>query len=182
MNFSGAKAFLVLILAGTLLFAIGCADSGSTQLRVLHGSPDAPNVDILYDGKTLLTNVAYSDASAYLKVKAGSRRVEVRVTDRGPFVEGRDIDLSHGVAFKLGLIQRGVAPVLIAQIGEGDIRPILNHFPPQSMLKGSLHKTHSHVGHSGYHGHLLKQSASHLTSKLPVVRTYTLYQPRHPMN
>src|SRR6267142_808305 len=108
--------------------------------------------------------------------------VIARVTDRGPFVEGRDIDLSHGVAFKLGLIQRGVAPVLIAQIGEGDIRPILNHFPPQSMLKGSLHKTHSHVGHSGYHGHLLKQSASHLTSKLPVVRTYTLYQPRHPMN
>jgi hypothetical protein len=80
MKLSAAKAFLVLILAGTLLFAIGCADSGSTELRVLHASPDAPNVDVLFDGKTLLTNIAYSSASAYLKVKAGSRRVEVRAT------------------------------------------------------------------------------------------------------
>jgi hypothetical protein len=80
MNFSGTKAFLVLMLSGTLLCAIGCSDSGSTQLRVLHASPDAPNVDVLYSGTTLLTNVAYSDASAYLKVKAGSRRIEVRAT------------------------------------------------------------------------------------------------------
>ena len=80
MNFSGTKAGLVLFLFGTLLSAAGCGDSGSTQLRVLHASPDAPNVDVLYSGKALLTNVAYSDASAYLKVKAGSRRVEVRPT------------------------------------------------------------------------------------------------------
>jgi hypothetical protein len=63
-----------------MLLAIGCGDSGSTQLRVLHASPDAPNVDVLYDNKALLTNVAYSNASAYTNVKAGSRRVEVRAT------------------------------------------------------------------------------------------------------
>src|SRR6266478_608506 len=51
--------------------------------------------------------------------------VIARVTDSGPFVEGRDIDLSHGVAFKLGLIQRGVAPVLIAKITEANIVPLL---------------------------------------------------------
>jgi hypothetical protein len=94
MNFSGTKAALVLFLAGTLLSAVGCGDSGSTQFRVLHASPDAPNVDVLYSGKPLLTNVAYSDVSAYLKVKAGSRRVEVRATGDTTDVIDASPDLS----------------------------------------------------------------------------------------
>src|SRR5882762_11079204 len=77
--------------------------------------------------------------------------VVARVTDRGPFVEGRDIDLSHGVAFKLGLIERGVGAVLIAQIGELDIRPVMYHLSPKTGLQTSLNKPHSHVRHSGNH-------------------------------
>lgn len=33
------------------------------------------------------------------------------VTDRGPYVRGRGLDVSRGVAARLGLIERGVAPV-----------------------------------------------------------------------
>src|SRR6267378_1345269 len=108
--------------------------------------------------------------------------VIARVTDRGPFVEGRDIDLSHGVAFKLGLIQRGVAPVLIAKITEADIVPLLNNLTPKTLTKRTFDKPHVQVGHSSNHRHFLKQPPGHLTSNVPVVRTYTLYQPRHPMN
>lgn len=39
------------------------------------------------------------------------RRVEVRVTDRGPFVEGRIIDLSRAAARRLDLLGPGTAPV-----------------------------------------------------------------------
>jgi len=78
MNYSCGKAVLVLFLAGTLVCGIGCGDSGSTQFRLLHASPDAPNVDVLYDGKALITNVAYPNTTAYINVKAGTRRVEVR--------------------------------------------------------------------------------------------------------
>jgi rare lipoprotein A len=35
----------------------------------------------------------------------------VRVDDRGPFVEGRVIDLSYGAARKLGMVEQGTAPV-----------------------------------------------------------------------
>uniref|UniRef100_A0A7V4G7X5 Probable endolytic peptidoglycan transglycosylase RlpA n=1 Tax=Desulfobacca acetoxidans TaxID=60893 RepID=A0A7V4G7X5_9BACT len=35
--------------------------------------------------------------------------VQARVTDRGPFVAGRDLDVSYGVAKKLGMLQAGVA-------------------------------------------------------------------------
>jgi rare lipoprotein A len=39
--------------------------------------------------------------------------VLVRVNDRGPFRRGRVIDLSAGAAYALGMMQRGIAPVLV---------------------------------------------------------------------
>ena len=41
------------------------------------------------------------------------RQVRVRITDRGPFVVGRLIDLSYGAAQQLGMVDDGVAPVII---------------------------------------------------------------------
>ena len=39
------------------------------------------------------------------------RSVIVRINDRGPFIEGRIIDLSKGAAEKLGIIDKGIARV-----------------------------------------------------------------------
>ncbi|WP_343691459.1 septal ring lytic transglycosylase RlpA family protein [Chitinophaga sp.] len=44
---------------------------------------------------------------------ANGRTVKVTITDRGPFAEGRVIDLSKKAAKKLGMISTGVAPVEI---------------------------------------------------------------------
>jgi rare lipoprotein A (peptidoglycan hydrolase) len=41
------------------------------------------------------------------------RRVEVRITDRGPYVDGRAIDLSEAAARKLGMVEDGTAPVRV---------------------------------------------------------------------
>lgn len=41
------------------------------------------------------------------------RSVIVRVNDRGPFVKGRIVDVSHSAAEQLGLIRNGVAKVKI---------------------------------------------------------------------
>ena len=41
------------------------------------------------------------------------REVTVRINDRGPFVKGRVIDLSHAAASAIGLIQAGVGPVVL---------------------------------------------------------------------
>jgi DNA-binding NtrC family response regulator len=38
------------------------------------------------------------------------RTVEVRITDRGPFVEGRIIDLSHAAARAIGMVVPGIVP------------------------------------------------------------------------
>ncbi len=45
-------------------------------------------------------------------IKTGSSAL-VRITDRGPFIEGRIIDLSRSAAEKIGIVQRGTAEVRI---------------------------------------------------------------------
>ena len=41
------------------------------------------------------------------------KKIEVEVNDRGPYVDGRDIDLSQGAAKKLGIVEKGIAEVEI---------------------------------------------------------------------
>ena len=48
-----------------------------------------------------------------------SRKAIVRVNDRGPFHEGRIIDLSYAAATKLGVAQTGTANVKIRIVGPG---------------------------------------------------------------
>lgn len=44
---------------------------------------------------------------------ANGRSVKVRINDRGPYAQGRIIDLSKKAARKLGILATGVAPVEI---------------------------------------------------------------------
>jgi rare lipoprotein A len=44
------------------------------------------------------------------------RRIIVRVNDRGPFIEGRMIDLSAGAARRLGFYKHGTARVLVETV------------------------------------------------------------------
>ena len=50
------------------------------------------------------------------------RSVIVRINDRGPYIEGRDLDLSKGAAIELGLLKKGVGRVKIQEVtlGEGN--------------------------------------------------------------
>jgi rare lipoprotein A len=46
------------------------------------------------------------------RIENGSSAV-VRITDRGPFIEGRIIDLSQAAAEKIGLVRKGTAQVRV---------------------------------------------------------------------
>lgn len=48
-----------------------------------------------------------------LRVAYGGETVEVVVNDRGPFIAGRDIDLSLAAAQEIGLTGPGTAPVRV---------------------------------------------------------------------
>ena len=59
---------------------------------------------------------------SYVKVTNlnNGRHIVVRVNDRGPFHEGRVIDLTYAGASKLGFVKQGTAPVRVEAVGPGD--------------------------------------------------------------
>jgi rare lipoprotein A len=57
---------------------------------------------------------------------ANGRSVVVRVNDRGPFLNGRLIDLSYAAANRLGFVTQGSAPVEVELILPGQVPPTAN--------------------------------------------------------
>ncbi|WP_435344321.1 DUF4397 domain-containing protein [Haloarchaeobius sp. HRN-SO-5] len=56
-------------------------EGGTGQLRVVHASADAPNVDVYVNDEAVLTDVAFKTISDYLEVPAGDH--QVRITAAG---------------------------------------------------------------------------------------------------
>jgi len=49
---------------------------------------------------------------------SNGKYLHVRVTDRGPYVNNRILDLSHGAAAQLGMVEGGLSHVRIQLVGE----------------------------------------------------------------
>ncbi len=60
---------------------------------------------------------------------ANGKTVIVRVTDRGPYVKGRIIDLSVRAAKELGIIAQGIAPVIVERYN-----PSIIPFKPEDII------------------------------------------------
>jgi len=60
---------------------------------------------------------------------ANGKEVIVRVTDRGPYVKGRIIDLSVRAARELGIISQGIAPVTVERYN-----PSIVPFKPEDII------------------------------------------------
>lgn len=87
----------------------------TAQVRVVHGSPDAPNVDVLVDDATALTNVAYRGASDFLEVASGTRRIRVRATGTATTVIDANVPLDEDGSYTViatGLLA-GIQPLVI---------------------------------------------------------------------
>lgn len=66
-----------------------------------------------------------------------NKEVEVRINDRGPFVQGRIVDLSREAAKRIGMIGAGTARVEIAAIGQA-IRPGAGRVAPVDFSSGNF--------------------------------------------
>jgi rare lipoprotein A len=73
----------------------------------------------IYDMETLVAAHRLMPFNTWLKVTnlSNNKSVNVRVIDRGPFVEGRIIDLSKAAARQIDLLGPGVGPVRLEVIG-----------------------------------------------------------------
>ncbi|MFN8662828.1 MAG: DUF4397 domain-containing protein [Thermomicrobiales bacterium] len=52
-------------------------DKTLTSIRVVHASPDAPNVDVYVDGALAIQNLAFGEATDLLPIPAGTRNIQV---------------------------------------------------------------------------------------------------------
>lgn len=72
-----------------------------------------------YDGRAMTCAHPTLPFGTVLRVTdlATGKSVIVKVTDRGPYAEGRIIDLSWAAARQLGILERGVARVRVERVG-----------------------------------------------------------------
>lgn len=95
---------LVGILAGTALVAalavpVAADEHDNAMVRVVHGSPDAPNVDVWVNGETVLTDVPFTAVSDYLSVPAGDYEIAVSATgDTTPVIGPVTLTFEAGTA------------------------------------------------------------------------------------
>ena len=80
-SFKGS-AFIAALVAAIGLISGWSALSASAQesdarVRVLHGSPDAPPVDVFVDGNKVIPNLAFGSITDYVTLPAGAHNVKV---------------------------------------------------------------------------------------------------------
>ncbi len=91
------------------------------NIRVIHASPDAPAVDVYVDGARAVANLAFTQASGFLSVPAGTRKVAIRPAgapaDSAPVFE-TEVNVPSGISAEvvaLGKLassfQLGVFPI-----------------------------------------------------------------------
>lgn len=79
----------------------------------LHGRPTASGEPYDRTAATCAHRTHRFGTTLSVTLRDGSRSVVCRVNDRGPFVKGRVVDLSRRLARELGIIERGLAEVVI---------------------------------------------------------------------
>jgi rare lipoprotein A len=98
---------------------VGTAERGlaSWYGHPYHGRPAADGE--IYDMETMVAAHRTLPFQTSVRVRnlRNDKTVDVRIIDRGPFVQGRIIDLSHAAAKEIDLLGPGVAQVEITILG-----------------------------------------------------------------
>ena len=130
------KILLVLSLVCiALVFSAGTAaasshmddgDEETGELRVVHASPDAPNVDIYVDGDAVLEDVGFGTVSEYLELPTGDHQIEVTAAgdpDTSVFNESVEVAEGNFTALAIGEIAEGSETPFTVEILEDDNSP-----------------------------------------------------------
>jgi hypothetical protein len=132
-----------LLLAVTALTA-ACSDDdntgpdGEARVRVVHASPDAPNVDVLLDDAEVLGDVPYLTASEYLDAPAGERNLKVNAAGTATSVIDADVNLVDGTDYTViasGLVA-SIEPIVLeddnSAPGTGNVKVRAIHGAPSA--------------------------------------------------
>lgn len=77
LKVGGLLAVLLAAIAAVLIASSASAQTTDARVRVLHGSPDAPAVDVFVDGNKKIPNLAFGNITDYVTLPAGAHNVKV---------------------------------------------------------------------------------------------------------
>jgi len=117
-----------------------------------------PNGNLTANGETFNPD---SMAAAHKHLKFGSivqvtdlqtgKSIEVRINDRGPYVDGRIIDLTPAAAKALGMYEKGIVPVALRMVYEPEVPQSLYDRPGDTgwylLQLGSFSNTKTVLAH-----------------------------------
>ena len=117
------KHRILWIFISFLLFQTGFAETGyaSWYGGKFHGRPTASGEIFDTNKMTAAHKTLPFGTMVRVTNRTNRKTAVVRINDRGPFVEGRIIDLSRAAAKKLGILETGVAPVQIEIVPESAV-------------------------------------------------------------
>ena len=109
------KQYTLLIDIVASLTALAQVQSGkaSYYAKKLSGRMTASGERLHHDSLTCAHRTYPFGTLLKVTNPANGKQVIVRVTDRGPYVRGRIIDLSVRAAQEIGIIAQGIAPVIV---------------------------------------------------------------------
>ncbi|HZX74443.1 MAG TPA: septal ring lytic transglycosylase RlpA family protein [Cyclobacteriaceae bacterium] len=111
---------LLLIISSTTSFAQIQTGKASFYADKFEGSPTASGEKYKHSRLTAAHKTLPFGTVVRVKNLANNETVDVVVNDRGPYVDGRVIDLSKSAAEKLGFLNKGLADVEVTVIDAGD--------------------------------------------------------------
>ena len=88
--------------------------------RELHGKPTASGEIFNMNNHTAAHRTYPIGSKVLIRNLENNKQKIVRINDRGPYVEGRIIDVSYATARDLGFIEKGVAKVEIEPLSKGN--------------------------------------------------------------
>jgi Domain of unknown function (DUF4397) len=86
-----------LLALGALLLTASCGSS-KTQLRVMNAVVDEPNLDVLVDGTSSATNIAYGTSDGYHSITSGSRHIQIEPSGTSSPLIDQNINFSSGTS------------------------------------------------------------------------------------
>jgi len=109
-----------LLLVSTLTFAQTQTGKASFYADKFEGSPTASGEKYRHSKKTGAHKTLPFGTKVRVTNLENNKTVEVVINDRGPYVDGRIIDLSKSAAEELDYINKGIAEVKLEVIDAGD--------------------------------------------------------------
>jgi rare lipoprotein A len=114
------KTILIILLTINLGFSQEYGIASHYSIRTNGGTHTASGIPLRDDSYTMAHKTLPFGTIAKITNLSNGKDVMVRVTNRGPYIRGRIVDLSQAAASKLGFLKKGITKVRVDVIKRGD--------------------------------------------------------------